>query len=407
MVKTTTDIAIIGVGLTGKLAGLAFAQKHPNLSIALIGPQSSRKDDRAFFLSHSSVNLLQALGLMDSLPHQNVTGMDIRDGTAGQASQDAFPLLFGIGDRPSDDGIDAPLGILVEAKDLNAAVDKALTSGAANHIHSAILSVSNHNNSFAYECESGAYGQAGLGILADGRHSPSRRQLGIENTALDYKQMGVVSVLTHTQDHKGVAYQSFLSGGPFATLPLTKSGRSYRSALVWTLPTRAAKAAMALSQDDLLVEISKHLPSALGKLKAMSPVQGFPLILQVAKQYAVPHAALIGDSAHVIHPLAGQGLNLGIRDIAALVDVVTEAKSTGMQLGGAPMMGDYERWRRFDGAQLAAATDSLSRLYKAKLPIIGHARRAGMSLINAVPPVKSAIMAEASGTSGQIPTLLQ
>ena len=225
---------------------------------------------------------------------------------------------------------------------------------------------------------------------------------GIGVIAHDYRQMGVVTTIGHELPHEGVAYEHFLPAGPFASLPL----KGNRSSLVWTeTPARAAEL-KALSAEDAALAIEAAMGSSLGLVTVEEPLQAFPLKLQIAREFVAPRLALIGDAAHVIHPVAGQGLNLGLKDVAALAEAVIEAMRLGLDFGAADVLARYERWRRFDTALMAMVTDGMNRLFSNDVAPLRAFRDFGLGIVDRMPPVKDALIAQAAGvSSGERPAV--
>lgn len=405
--KHKFDILIVGGGLVGQVTALACA-KLKNVSVVLIDgqdifdPKKQKQDGRAYALAASSVRLLKNLGLDLSGLTQPMRDMLVTDGPIGEDPH--WRLHFG------GEEFDASAAQMIESAVLGGVVSKAVKQTKAIHVFSpAIIENLTHNVSGVTGYIGGVGIQADLLIAADGKNSPIRNQAGINTDGRDYGQSALVTTIAHSLPHGGLALQRFLPGGPLAVLPLT----GQRSQIVWSDKTAAIEAALAISESDFLEELSHRLGDHLGNLCLAKPRQSYPLRLQLSQNYIGSRLVLIGDAAHVIHPLAGQGLNLGLRDVAALFDVLQDAISVGRDIGGAAL-GEYAAWRKLDVTALAAATDGLSYLYKSsKGPLsrplskaFGHARRLGLSTVNQSDVVKKLIMAEAAGDIGSRPSLL-
>ncbi len=406
-VKNEFDILIVGGGLVGQVTALACT-KLKNVSVALIDgqdifdPKRQEQDGRAYALAASSVRLLENLGLDLSGLTQCMNDMLITDGPMGE--EPPWRLHFG------GDEFDASAAQMIESAVLSGIVSKAVKQTKAIHVFSpAVIENLTHNVSGVTGCIGGVDIQADLLIAADGKNSPIRTQAGINTDGRDYGQSALVTTISHSLPHDGLALQRFLPGGPLAALPLTDQ----RSQIVWSDKTAAIEAALAISESDFLEELSHRLGNHLGDISLVKQRQSYPLRLQLSQHYVGTRLALVGDAAHVIHPLAGQGLNLGLRDIAALYDVLKEALAVGRDIGGAAL-GEYAAWRKFDITALAAVTDGLSYLYGSpRGPIsrpfskaIGHMRRVGLSSINQSDFLKNQIMLEAAGAAGDSPSLL-
>jgi 2-octaprenyl-6-methoxyphenol hydroxylase len=249
----------------------------------------------------------------------------------------------------------------------------------------------------------GRTAKARLAVAADGRESKLREAQGIRTVAWDYDQVGIVATVEHERPHNGVACEHFLPSGPFAILPMVGN----RSSLVWVEKPADAGRMLALSEERFVAEIARRFGNHLGAIAASGPRWSYPLKLHLAREYVRPRFALIGDAAHGIHPLAGQGLNLGLKDIAAFTEVVLDGARLGSDIGDAAMLGRYERWRRFDNVTLAWATDSLNRLFSNDIAAVRLARDLGMGAVDAIGPLSKFFMRHAGGDIGKLPRLMR
>ncbi len=254
--------------------------------------------------------------------------------------------------------------------------------------------------------------RARLVAAAEGRNSPLRRGAGIRATEWRYRQTGIVTTVAHERPHAGIAIEHFLPAGPFAILPMTdepqREGgqvRRGRSSIVWTEHADLAPRLLALPDADFANELLARFGDFLGALEPVGPRWSYPLGLMQAERYVARRLALVGDAAHVIHPIAGQGLNIGIRDIAALAELIVDARRLGLDIGDDAVLEPYQRWRRSDALMLAAVTDSLNRLFSNTIPPIRLARDIGLALVNRLPPMKRLLMRHAMGTLGDRPRL--
>jgi 2-octaprenyl-6-methoxyphenol hydroxylase len=245
--------------------------------------------------------------------------------------------------------------------------------------------------------------RAPLVVSAEGRRSLLREQAGIACVAWDYEQFGIVVTVGHEHDHRGVAIERFLPAGPFAMLPMC--GR--RSSLVWTEPSERAGPLLKLPAAEFAAEMGRRFGDHLGRLEIQGPRWSYPLSLHLAERYVDRRLALVGDSAHGIHPIAGQGLNLGFRDVAALAEVVVDAMRLGLDAGAGEVLERYQRWRRVDSLVLAATTDGLNRLFSNDIAPLKLARNLGLGAVNRIGPLKRFFMRHAMGTVGTLPRLLQ
>jgi 2-octaprenyl-6-methoxyphenol hydroxylase len=244
---------------------------------------------------------------------------------------------------------------------------------------------------------------APLAVAAEGRVSPLRQAAGIGTMNWDYNQDGIVCTVEHEHPHGGVAQERFLAPGPFAILPLTGN----RSSLVWTERRDSAAAIMALDETRFGQELARRFGDHLGAVRATGPRWSYPLSLQLAERYTAERLVLVGDSAHGIHPIAGQGLNLGLRDVATLAELLADAVRLGLDPGSGDLLARYERWRRFDTVVLAGVTDALNRLFSNDAPPLRALRDAGLGLVNQIPPLKRVFMRHAMGDLGDLPKLLR
>jgi 2-octaprenyl-6-methoxyphenol hydroxylase len=243
---------------------------------------------------------------------------------------------------------------------------------------------------------------ASLLVAADGKRSALRERAGIKCVGWSYPQVGIVTTVAHERAHHGKAVQHFLPAGPFAILPLTGN----RSSIVWTEDAAEGAAIMAAGEERFLEELTKRFGARLGAISVAGPLQSFSLDMQIARAFVADRFALIGDAAHVVHPLAGQGLNIGMRDVAALTEIVVEAARLGLDIGGAVPLERYERWRRFDSAFSAAVMDGLNRLFSNDSAPLRALRDLGLGLVDRVPAVKQFLVREAAGRTGTVPCLL-
>jgi len=245
--------------------------------------------------------------------------------------------------------------------------------------------------------------EASLLVAADGARSKLRERAGIATHGWDYDQSGIVVSVGHERDHQGRAEEHFLPAGPFAILPLTGK----RSSLVWTEKRSEAARIVALSEDEFHGELEQRFGLHLGEIKALDKPRAFPLGYFVARSFIAERLALVGDAAHVIHPIAGQGLNMGLKDVAALAEVIVDAARLGMDLGQADVLDRYQRWRRFDTMAMGLATNSLNFLFSNQSTLLRTVRDIGLGLVDRAPPLKSLFIRQAAGLSGEVPRLLK
>jgi len=243
--------------------------------------------------------------------------------------------------------------------------------------------------------------RARLVAAADGANSPLRRAAGIPVVEWRYRQTGIVTTVAHERPHGGIAVEHFLPSGPFAILPMTGN----RSSIVWTEQADLAPRLLALPDAAFAAEMRGRFGGFLGHIEPVGPRWSYKLALMQAERYAARRLALVGEAAHVIHPIAGQGLNIGIRDIATLAELVVDTRRLGLDIGDPTLLERYQRWRRADAVLLAAVTDGLNRLFSNTIPPVRLARDIGLAIVNQLPPLKRLLMRHAMGTIGDRPRL--
>ena len=406
------DIVIAGAGLTGAAFALAAAQA--GLRVVMVDPQpfdaqlAPTFDGRSTAIAFSTFRMLEALGLGDDLrPHacrmDHILVTDgRRPGAASRAASPAF-LRFDaeeIGDRTGGE----PLGYMVENRRIRVALAKAVeTAGLGVRAPASVKTVETDPGKATVVLADGARLTAPLVVGAEGRGSTVRKAAGIDTVGWGYGQSGVVATVRLGRDHRNVAHEYFLPGGPFAILPLTDQ----RASLVWTETTRRAEALKTASDP----AFDAHLMRRFGEFLDGATVEGprfvYPLSLSLAERLTAPRIALIGDAAHGVHPVAGQGLNMGLKDAAALAEVLAEAARLGEDIGAETVLERYARWRRFDNAALAAGFDGFVRLFSNDDPLTRLARGVGMAAVNRIAPLRRAFMHEAGGATGDLPRLLR
>ena len=400
------DIVISGAGFTGlALARSLTLALGPELRILLLDRVPPHApvppfEGRAFAVSRSSQLMLEALGVWcDIAPFaQPVTRIEISDSALGEVTR---PTLL-----TYDNRLEGEAGTMIVP---DAALTAALAKGLqclGNVVVRAPAPIAGFEagaHTVAMRLESGDEITAGLLVAADGRSSRLRDMANIKTVGWDYGQTGIVVTVAHERPHDGVAVQHFLPAGPFAILPLTGN----RSCITWSEEREAAKRILALDDAAFLHEVETRFGDRLGKLTLAGRRQSWPLDMVLARQSIASGFALAGDAAHGVHPIAGQGVNLALRDVAALTEVIADAARAGQPLGSMAALERYQRWRRFDAASAALAFDGLNRLFSSSSMMLRAARSIGLGLVDQMPVVKSMLVSEAAGTTGELPKLLR
>lgn len=400
-----TDIAIVGGGLNGLTMALAAASG--GFSVTLIDALDPAHaldagfDGRVFAIAYASCRMYEALGLWEALAEdaQPINDILVTDGTVrGGAS----PLFLHFDHREIGD---EPLGHLMESRHMRAVLTRAVMDHPKIDFRAPakVLDQRADPYGFTVELDDGTSLRARLCLASDGRGSRLRAWAGIKTVGWDYNQTGIVATVAHEEDHEGIAQEFFLPGGPFAILPMT--GR--RSSLVWTERTRTAEALLALPRPRLEEELAQRFGDYLGAIELLNPIWSYPLNLVLARRYICERMALIGDAAHGIHPIAGQGLNLGLRDIAVMAEVLTDAARLGEDIGSSFVLERYQQWRRFDNVASSLGMDLLNRLFSNDLPPVRLARDLGLAAVNKMPPLRRYFMRQAGGAVGDLPRLLR
>lgn len=399
-----TDVFIAGGGIVGLTLGLALAQG--GLKVALAEPRTQAEltaagfDGRVSALNYSSARMYRALGVWEPLaPHtQPINDILVTDASLGGAPS-PFSLHFDHAEAGE------PLGYMAENRHLRSALFSCAGREPNLQILSACMAAALRieNGAAVVELSEGREIATPLVIAADGRDSHLREMMGIGCVEWEYRQKGIVTTVSHERPHGGVAYEHFLPSGPFAILPM----RGNRSSLVWTERGELVPALLALQEGDFAAEVARRFGAHLGAIAPVGPRWSYPLRFHLARAYARPRFVLAGDSAHGIHPIAGQGLNLGLKDVAALAETILDAARLGLDFGNEEVLKRYERWRRFDGFVLAAATDALNRLFSNDIAPLRLARDLGLGVVDRIGPLRRFFMRQAGGETGRLPRLLR
>jgi 2-octaprenyl-6-methoxyphenol hydroxylase len=397
------ELLIAGGGLNGMLLGIACA--GAGLRVAIVDRQDPATmlgaafDGRTSAIAYGSKLVLDGVGLWPLVAANAEPIREIR------VADDESPLFLhydhrelGRGETPPE-----PLGYIVE----NRVLRRALFERAGDLPSLRLLApqkvenVARDDTGAVATLGDGVRLQARLVAAADGKDSPLRKAAGIRAVEWRYKQTGIVTTVAHERPHAGIAIEHFLPAGPFAILPMTGN----RSSIVWTEDAALAPHILKLPELEFAAELAARFGDFLGAIEPVGPRWSYPLSLMQAERYIARRLALIGEAAHVIHPIAGQGLNVGIRDVAALAEAVIDARRLGLDIGEDSVLERYQRWRRLDAVLLAGVTDGLNRLFSNTIPPIKLARDVGLAAVNRVPPLKRLLMQHAMGTLGDRPRL--
>lgn len=399
------DVVIGGGGMVG--LSLAIALARGGLEVVVADPISqgaatdSKFDGRVCALSYASVRMFEALGIWDHLAKD---AQAINDILVTDARLDGKPSPFSLHFDAAEAHAEA-LGHIVENRHTRSALFAAASRYSNLNLISpaSLVDLSPEGSGIVATLSDGTKVQATLAIAADGRESPMRELMGLPILSWSYAQWGIVATVEHEKPHNGVAYEHFLPSGPFAILPMTGN----RSSLVWTEEETLAPTMLKLAEVDFNKEIARRFGTHLGATKAAGPRWSYPLKFHLARGYVKPRFALAGDSAHGIHPIAGQGFNLGLKDAAALSEIVLDAARLGLDFGGLDILQKYERWRRFDSLVMSFAMDGLNRLFSNDIAPLRILRDVGLGLVDAVGPARRFFMRHAGGDVGKLPRLMK
>jgi len=405
------DILIAGASFAGlALARALAASLGPACRIAILDrvPVAARlgqADTRASALSASSRRVLQALRVWPLLADEAepIRRIDITDSALDAAAR---PVALSYDNAlPAEPG--EPASHIVPNTALLAALARALGEDRSVRIiapaEPVALAAAPGSGAASVRLADGRTFSAALCVAADGRRSFLREAAGIKVVGWRYAQTGIVTTISHERPHDGVAVQHFLPSGPFAILPLV----GHRACVTWSEDAKEAGRILALDDAGFLDEVARRVGGRLGAVRLEGPRASWPLEMHLARHYVAPRLALVGDAAHGVHPIAGQGLNLALRDIAALAECVVEAMRIGLDPGDASLLERYERWRRPDAAMSALAFDGLNRLFSSNQPLLRTVRDAGLGLVDRLAPLKQLLVAEAAGTTGELPRLVR
>lgn len=395
------ELLIAGGGLTGLVLGAACA--GAGLMVAIVDPEDPAAwlqegfDGRSSAIAFGSHQALDALGLWQSIAADAEPILEIR------VADDNSPLFLHYDHQELENG--TPLGYIVENRVLRRALLERVRSMPNLRLLAplAVQSAAGSPLAAAATLSDGRQIGARLVAAADGRNSPLRRAAGIKTVEWRYPQTAIVTTVRHRLPHHGIAVEHFLPAGPFAILPMTGN----RSSIVWTERAELAPRLIGLADAAFADELAARFGDFLGEVEPIGPRWAHPLGLLLAERYIAPRLALVGEAAHLIHPIAGQGLNLSIRDISVLAELVIDTRRLGLDIGDAAVLERYQRWRRFDTFALAAVTDTLNRLFSNAFAPLRLGRGIGLAAVNRLPAVKRLLMRDAMGLAGDLPRLVR
>jgi 2-octaprenyl-6-methoxyphenol hydroxylase len=391
--------------MVGLSLGLALAQGGLRTVVADAAPMVAQLDaafdGRVSALAYATIRMYRTLGVWEAMQAdaQPIREILVTDGAPARAAS-PFSLHFDAAEAGAPQ-----LGAIVENRHIRASLQARAQSEPNLTLiaPAAVTSVTVEAGGVTAMLANGESVKAALAIAADGRVSPLREAMGIKTIGWSYPQTGIVTTVEHEKPHNGVAYEHFLPAGPFAILPMTGN----RSSLVWTEKKDLAPAILTLDEARFNEELANRFGAHLGAVKAAGPRWSYPLSFHIARDFVKPRFALAGDCAHGIHPIAGQGLNLGLKDAAALTEVLLDAARLGQDIGALDVLKRYERWRRFDSVALAASTDALNRLFSNDIAPLRAIRDIGMGIVDSIGPARRFFMRHAGGDVGKLPRLMR
>jgi 2-octaprenyl-6-methoxyphenol hydroxylase len=400
-----TDIAIVGGGLNGSALALGLQQQGLKVTVIDAQPAAPRQntgfDGRAYALALTSVRLLEGIGLWGAIADKAQPMLEIKV-TDGRAGEGPSPFFMHFDHAEIEEG---PMGHMVQDRHLRHALMAAVESAETLEVRNSETVIAQRPDAtgITLTLATGKTLRARLCVGADGRASGTAARAGIKRTGWAYGQTALVCAVEHALPHNGVAHQFFMPPGPLAILPLTGN----RSSIVWSETAQNAARINALGDTDYLEVLRPRFGDFLGEISLEGARYTYPLSLSLAHEMVATRLALVGDSAHGVHPIAGQGLNAGFRDIAALCEVIVDAQRRGEDFGANVALARYQEWRRFDNATLALATDSFNKLFSNDNALVRMARDIGMGVINALPAMRRTFIREAAGLNGDLPRLMR
>ncbi|MFL6821245.1 MAG: ubiquinone biosynthesis hydroxylase [Xanthobacteraceae bacterium] len=399
------DALIGGAGFAGLALAIALRQGlGPSFSVTVADPAltGATKDGRASAIVAAARRLFETIGVWQKVEAQPILDMVVTDSRLSDVVRPVF-LTFEGDLEPGE-----PFAHMIENAALLAAlVEKAKDEGVTLRT-AAVADFAFTNDRVSVRLSDGDTLAAGLLIAADGARSAIRERAGIASHGFSYGQSAIVATVAHERDHRGRAEEHFLPAGPFAILPLKRDPSvGHRSSIVWTEQAHEAARIVALPDAEFHAELERRFGLHLGEIRVVGPRRVHPLGLSVARAFIADRLALVGDAAHVIHPIAGQGLNMGLKDVAALAEVIVDAARLGLDPGSLAVLERYQRWRRFDTVAMGIATDGLNRLFSNQSDVLRLVRDVGLGVVDRLPALKHLFIREAAGLVGEVPKLLR
>jgi 2-octaprenyl-6-methoxyphenol hydroxylase len=396
------DVVIAGGGFAGLALALALRQGlGESFQVVVADPAfaaGAKPDLRASAIAAAARRMFETLGVWDAVAGeaQPILDMVVTDSKLEHPVRPVFLTFAG------EVELGQPFAHMIENAPLNAALARQARHEGIDLRATAVTGFEHRGGRIAVSFGDDAV-SASLLVAADGARSGVREQAGIATHGWSYGQSAIVTTVAHERPHNGRAEEHFLPAGPFAILPLTGN----RSSLVWTETDAEAARIVALSDDEFHTELERRFGLHLGDIGVVGAKRAYPLGLYIARTFVADRIALVGDAAHVIHPIAGQGLNMGLRDVAALAEAIVDAARLGLDIGGADVLERYQRWRRFDTMAMGVATDGLNRLFSNESDVLRLMRDVGLGLVDRMPTLKSFFIREAAGVTGEVPKLLR
>lgn len=404
MEQLDADILIVGGGLNGPCLALACAQAGLSSVVVDALPAQTREDTgfdgRAYALALASVRMLSALGVWDAVADHAQPMLEIK-ASDGRAGEGAAPFFLHFDHAEIEEG---PMGHMLEDRYLRRALMAAMADAPlVTHCAGARVISQDTNGLPSVTLADGDVLRGRLLVGADGKRSGVAERAGIKRMGWEYGQTALVCAVDHALPHNGIAHQFFMPGGPLAILPLPGN----RSSIVWSESEPRASELAAADDATFLAALRPAFGDFLGEISLTGQRHSYPLSLSLAQAFVGERLALVGDAAHGVHPIAGQGLNLGLRDVSALAETLADAKRRGEDFARRDVLDRYQQWRRFDTAGLAVATDSVNRLFSNDNPAVRAIRDIGMGAIGALPTLRRRFIREAAGLTGDLPRLMR